>query len=251
MRVRDACGVGVVADIKARRSHDIVLKGVEVLVNLDHRGARGADPDTADGSGILIQIPDEHFRAVTVDSGVALPATGEYGVGMTFLPRDPGLRERCRNIIEQTVTAEGQAFLGWRKVPVNSDAIGPVARGRQPAIRQFFVGSSAEQFDDQAFERRLYVIRKSIERAVVALNAATEEFYICSLSARIIVYKGMIACDEISNFFHDLRDESVVSAFAMVHSRFSTNTLGEWKLAHPYRHVVHNGEINTLRGNIN
>ena len=251
MRVRDACGVGVVASIKGHDSHDIVLKGIEVLVNLDHRGARGADPDTADGSGILIQMPDRHFRNVTGEIGISLPEAGRYGVGMTFLPRDPALREHCVGIIEDTVVAEGQDFLGWRDVPVDSSAVGPVARGRQPAIRQFFIGFADEPFDADAFERRQYVIRKSIERAIVELDAATDEFYICSLSTRMIVYKGMIACDAMTAFYLDLQDETVVTAFAMVHSRFSTNTLGEWKLAHPYRHVVHNGEINTLRGNIN
>ncbi|MBT3401854.1 MAG: glutamate synthase subunit alpha, partial [Rhodospirillaceae bacterium] len=204
MRGRDACGVGVVANIKARRSHDIILKGLEVLVNLDHRGARGADPDTADGSGILIQLPDEHFRAVAPSSDITLPAAGQYGVGMTFLPRDPGLRERCRDIIEQSVAAEGQEFLGWRDVPVESDAVGPVARERQPAIRQFFVGFTGDEFDEEAFERRLYVARNSIESAVEALRAATDEFYICSLSARMIVYKGMIACDAMTAFYLDL-----------------------------------------------
>ena len=251
MRVRDACGVGVVADIKGRRSHEIILNGITVLENLDHRGARGADPDTADGSGILIQMPDEHLRARCREMGMALPDPGRFGVGMTFLPRDEALRDRCVAIIEKVVADEGQEFLGWRDVPVNGNAVGPVARSRQPAIRQFFVGFAGSQFDDQAFDHHLYLIRKSIERAVIGLDAMTEEFYVCSLSARMIVYKGMIACEELSSFFEDLRDESMVTAFAMVHSRFSTNTLGEWKLAHPYRHVVHNGEINTLRGNIN
>ena len=251
MRVKDACGVGVVADVKGRKSHQTVLKGIEVLVNLDHRGARGADPDTADGSGILIQMPDDHLRARCGESGMALPGPGEFGVGMTFLPRDDELRARCVAIIEEVVAEEGQKFLGWRAVPVNSNAVGPVARSRQPVIKQFFIGYTGTEFDDRAFDRRLYVIRKSVERAVAELSARTEEFYVCSLSAHLIVYKGMIACEELSAFFDDLRDESLVSAFAMVHSRFSTNTLGEWKLAHPYRHVVHNGEINTLRGNIN
>ena len=251
MRVRDACGVGVVADIKGRRSHETILKGIEVLVNLDHRGARGADPETADGSGILIQMPDEHLRARCDELGVALPDPGKFGVGMTFLPRDDNVRERCMSIIKKVVADEGQAFLGWRDVPVDSRAVGPVARSRLPAIRQFFVGHTGAEFDDRAFDHRLYVIRKSVERAVTGLHAGTEEFYVCSLSARTLMYKGMIACEELSSFFGDLRDEKLVSAFAMVHSRFSTNTLGEWKLAHPYRHVVHNGEINTLRGNIN
>jgi glutamate synthase domain-containing protein 2/glutamate synthase domain-containing protein 1/glutamate synthase domain-containing protein 3 len=251
MRMKDACGVGVVADIKGRSSHEIVRQGIQVLVNLDHRGARGADPDTADGSGILIQLPDAHLRSRCKDADIILPSPGSFGVGMTFLPRNQKIRAQCMEHIEGIVIAEGQEFIGWREVPVDSKAVGPVARSRQPVIKQFFVGQDEAYPNNAAFERQLYIIRKSIEQTINTLNARTDEFYICSLSARLIVYKGMIACEELAAFYEDLRDKELVSAFAMVHSRFSTNTLGEWKLAHPYRHVVHNGEINTLRGNIN
>ncbi|MDP6107428.1 MAG: glutamate synthase central domain-containing protein [Candidatus Brocadiia bacterium] len=247
----DACGIGFVVNIKGTRSNQLVRQALTVLVNLDHRGASGAEANTGDGAGILMQIPHHFLQQACRGLGIDLPEPGQYGTGTVFLPPDRGERHTCEKVFEEMIAAEGQKLLGWRTVPTDNRYLGTTAKIGEPFVRQVFIGRSPDISDDQAFERRLYVIRKSIERAVVVLNAATEEFYICSLSARMIVYKGMIACDEMSNFFHDLHDESVVSAFAMVHSRFSTNTLGEWKLAHPYRHVVHNGEINTLRGNIN
>ena len=248
----DACGVGLVANVSGERSHDIIDKGVEVLINLGHRGACGADPRTGDGAGILIQMPHEFFAKECATLDIDLPHAGRYGVGMVFLPRHPRQRRRCEEIIRQSVEAEGQAFLGWRDVPVNSDAIGTLAAHVQPEIRQFFVRRSASIQGEHDFEVKLFVIRKVIANAIA--NSGMEDagdFYVCSLSARTIVYKGLLMADQIERFFHDLSHESMVSAFALVHSRFSTNTLGTWKLAHPYRYIIHNGEINTLRGNIN
>ena len=251
-RIRDACGVGVVAEIKGGRSHRIIEQGLEVLHNLDHRGARNADPDTGDGAGILIQTPDVFFCAEARAAGFHLPAAGTYGVGMAFMPRDQVLRRSCESIIERAVVDEGQAFLGWRDVPVDPHVIGRIAFDRRPRIRQFFVAAAGGDDQPAAFERRLYVIRKVIERRVAETGLpAAEDCYVCSLSANRIVYKGMLTSRQLGRFYLDLTDPRIVSSFAMVHSRFSTNTLGSWKLAHPYRHVVHNGEINTLRGNIN
>ncbi|MBM3945479.1 MAG: glutamate synthase subunit alpha, partial [SAR202 cluster bacterium] len=248
----DACGVGLVASIKGERTHAIVDQGIEVLVNLRHRGAAGADAHSGDGAGILIQLPHEFFHNECGNLDIDLPARGEYAVGMVFLPQEREQRRRCEGIIEHTVQAEGQGFLGWREVPVNRDAIGVLARQVMPRIRQFFVHRARGMHDEAQFERRLYLIRKQIERAVAASDMAEkDDFYICSLSSRTIVYKGLLMSDQIKDFYHDLSHDSLASAFAIVHSRFSTNTLGTWKLAHPYRFVVHNGEINTLRGNIN
>ncbi|MPZ49350.1 MAG: glutamate synthase large subunit [Dehalococcoidia bacterium] len=249
----DACGVGLVANIKGTRSHKIIDQGIEVLINLGHRGACGADPRTGDGAGITIQLPHEFFQKEAGRLDIDLPHRGEYAVGMTFLPQEPGQRHRCEGIIEQIVEAEGQGFLGWRDVPVNPDAIGVLAVHVMPQIRQFFIARSPRIEDESQFELKLYVIRKQIEKAIAAETGMPERdtFYICSLSSRTLVFKGLLIAGQIQPFFHDLSHESMTSAFALVHSRFSTNTLGTWKLAHPYRYVVHNGEINTLRGNIN
>ncbi len=248
----DACGVGLVADIYGRKSHAIIDQGVEVLINLGHRGATGADPRTGDGAGILIQMPHEFFAGECASLGIPLPHVGHYAVGMTFLPNHVGQRHRCENIIEQVVRDEGQQFLGWRDVPSNRNAIGTLAAHHMPVIRQFFVGRGAAVQDDAAFELKLYVLRRAIENAVD--NAGIEDaddFYVCSLSSRTLVYKGLLMADQIEPFYHDLTHESVVSSFALVHARYGTNTLGSWRLAHPFRYVIHNGEINTLRGNIN
>jgi glutamate synthase (NADPH/NADH) large chain len=248
----DACGVGVVANIKGVRSHDIVKNGLEVLVNLEHRGARGSDPDTGDGAGMLMQLPDEFLRRETANLGIDLPPAVDYAVGMVFLP--PGQEERahCEAILEQAVAGEGQRFLGWRDVPVEPSAIGRVAREYQPTIRQFFVGKGAEITDQAHFERKLYVARKVAERKVLdADNVEDDKFYVCSLSSTIIVFKGLLVGTQMRTFYKDLNDPLVVTSFALVHSRFSTNTMGSWALAHPYRYIVHNGEINTVRGNTN
>ena len=248
----DACGVGLVANIKGVKSHDIITKGLEVLINLGHRGACGADPDTGDGAGFLVQMPHEFFGTECAKLGIDLPESGDYGVGVVFLPRDPAQRSASEDIVERVVAEEGQMFLGWRDVPVSPDAIGTLAAQAMPAIRQFFVGSASGARDQVPLELRLYVIRKRIGNAVAASTMKDKgDFYICSLSSNRIVYKGLIMAQQLEHFYHDLTDESMVTSFAMVHSRFSTNTLGSWKLAHPYRFIIHNGEINTLRGNIN
>ena len=248
----DACGVGLVANINGERSHTIIEQGIEVLVNLGHRGACGADPRTGDGAGLLIQKPHEFLQSEASRHGLNLPHRQEYGVGMVFLPQTMDERRRCEGIIESLAAEEGLGFLGWRDVPINPDAIGVLAAQVMPAIRQFFVQRPPDITDDNVFELRLHVLRKQLEKAVAAAEMANgDEFYICSLSARTLVYKGLFLADQIEGFYHDLSHASVVSAFALVHSRFSTNTLGTWKLAHPYRYIIHNGEINTLRGNIN
>ena len=251
----DACGVGMVANIKGEKTHAIVTESLEVLNNLGHRGASGSDPDTGDGAGILVQMPDDFFRKVTAETGITLPPEGEYGVGMVFLPQDPAPLAACVEHIEKVVSDEGLTLLGWRDVPVDPTAIGRDARAVCPTIRQFFVGKGAAHTPDRAsLERKLYVVRKSITNNLQATGISEDDadfYYICSLSANTVVYKGLLVSYQLPNFYADLNDETMVSAFALVHSRFSTNTLGHWKLAHPYRYLAHNGEINTLRGNIN
>ena len=248
----DSCGVGMVANIRGNRTHTIIQQGIEVLINLEHRGAECCDPDTGDGSGILFQVPDAFFRRHAHALGIALPQEGEYGVGMVFLPQDERQRTECETVIRETVEAEGQRFLGWRGVPVDDTRIGWLARTRQPVIQQFFVGRAAGIPDAAAFERKLYVIRRVIEQTCFERKLGDgENFYVCSLSCNRIVYKGLMKASQMSEFYQDMQDPDVASAFAMVHSRFSTNTLGAWPLAHPYRMICHNGEINTLRGNIN
>ena len=249
---RDACGVGLVADIKGRRSHDIIDKGIEALVNLGHRGAAGADPETGDGAGVMVQMPHEFFAKEAARLGVDLPDAGGYGVGTVFLPCGAAERTRCERIIEHTIGNEGCRFLGWRDVPVDPNAIGELARKHMPIIRQFFVGAPAANADAVPFEMRLYVVRRQIEKLVEGANLTQGgDFYVVTLSSNKVVYKGLLLARQLDHFYSDLSDEDFVSCFAMVHSRFSTNTLGQWKLAHPYRYVIHNGEINTLRGNVN
>ena len=248
----DACGVGVVANIKGVASHDIVENGIEVLVNLAHRGAAGADPKTGDGGGMLLQLPDAFLRREAATLGFPLPPQGEYGVGMVFLPQDDAERATCEALIEQVVAEEGQRVLGWRDVPVDPSDIGVTARDVQPVIRQVFVARGPGIGDPLHFERKLYVIRKVVERRVMESGIEeADDFYLCSLSCNRVVYKGLLMGTQLKGFYLDLSDPALVSSFALVHSRFSTNTLGSWKLAHPYRFIIHNGEINTLRGNAN
>ncbi|MDQ7057759.1 MAG: glutamate synthase large subunit [Ghiorsea sp.] len=250
----DACGVGFVAHIKNQKSHDIVEKGLEILLRLTHRGAAGADPREGDGAGILIQIPDDFFQAVAPDSDITLPAAGEYGVGMIFLPQDDTHRAACEKIIEETIITEGQTVLGWRNVPVDpihADLPESVL-ACEPVSRQIFVGKGSNCTDQQAFERKLFVIRKIFENQI-ADKAFDDKakFYVNSLSTRTIVYKGMFLSHQVGAYFTDLSDARMKSALALVHQRFSTNTFPSWELAHPFRMVAHNGEINTVRGNIN
>jgi len=248
----DACGVGFVAHIKNTKSHDIVARGLNILCNLEHRGAVGADPLAGDGAGILIQVPDRLFRAEAARLGFALPPVGDYAVGMMFLPQDVDARRVCEETLEQFTRAEGQTVLGWRDVPVQISALGESIKPNVPVIRQIFIGKGANVVDTDAFERKLFVIRKQTHTDVRAKRVdQSGTFYIASLSTRTIVYKGMVIAARLSPFFDDLRDERLESAIALVHQRFSTNTFPSWELAHPFRFLAHNGEINTLRGNIN
>ena len=248
----DACGVGVVADIKGRKSHNIIEQGLQVLINLGHRGACGSDPDTGDGAGLLVQMPHAFFQAEAAKLAIQLGDPGEWAIGMVFLPQDPQEGLYCQQALERITTEEGQRFLGWRDVPVDPDAIGIGSRRMMPVIRQAIIGRGDDTPEEASFERKLYVIRRRVENEVAASDIGDPcTFYIPSLSANRIVYKGLLMAHQIRGFYLELADETMVSSFAMVHSRFSTNTLGSWRLAHPYRFLQHNGEINTLRGNIN
>ncbi len=246
----DACGVGFVAHIKGHKSHAIVRQGLNILENLAHRGAVGADPLAGDGAGLLLQIPDTFLREECASQGIDLPATGDYGVGMMFLPRSDAGRTRCEQIIESLVAEEGQTLLGWRDVPTDNQGLGESVKAVEPVVRQLLVGRAAGCPDQGTFERKLYVIRRRMENAVAELDGA-EAFYVNSLSSRTVVYKGMLLSNQVDSYYADLRDPRMVSALALVHQRFSTNTFPSWDLAQPFRFLAHNGEINTLRGNIN
>jgi glutamate synthase (ferredoxin) len=248
----DACGVGFVVDLRGRQTHDLVEKAIEVLLNLEHRGACGCEENTGDGAGLLMQMPHRFLRQECDRLGFALPDYGRYGAGMVFLPRNAESRVACERLFEEVVIEEGQRVLGWRTVPTDHSPIGPTARAGEPVIRQVFIGRSDEIEDAAAFERRLYVIRKRVENAVRRSDISERDtFYIPSLSYKTIVYKGMLKSSQLTTYYPDVVDPAVESALVMVHSRFSTNTLPNWARAHPYRYLCHNGEINTLRGNIN
>ncbi len=245
----DACGVGFVAHIKGRKSHAIVRQGLQILQRLTHRGAVGADPRAGDGAGILIQVPDAFLRAVV---RFPLPLEGDYAVGMLFLPRDEGERNAIAGMIHDHATAAGQSVLGWRDVPVDNSGLGESVKPSEPFIRQVFIARGADCPDQDSFERKLFVLRKTIEKAVRESGlVGRRTFYIPSLSSRTLVYKGMLLAGQVGEFYEDLDDERMVSALALVHQRFSTNTFPTWDLAHPFRMIAHNGEINTLRGNLN
>ncbi|OYO31424.1 glutamate synthase-related protein [Janthinobacterium sp. PC23-8] len=249
----DACGVGFVAHIKGNKTHSIVEQGLLILKNLDHRGAVGADPLMGDGAGILIQIPDQYYREEMAKQGVELPPPGEYGVGMVFLPKEHASRIACEQEIERAVRIEGQVILGWRNVPIDTDMpMSPTVRAKEPVIRQIFIGRGPDIMVTDALERKLYVIRKSSGHAIQALKLLHgKEFFVPSMSARTIVYKGLLLADQVGVYYKDLQDARCISALALVHQRFSTNTFPEWPLAHPYRLIAHNGEINTVKGNFN
>ena len=249
----DACGVGFIAHIKGQKSHTIVEQGLQILKNLNHRGAVGADPLMGDGAGILIQIPDEFLRTEMAQLGVALPRAGDYGVGMVFLPKESASRLACQEEIERAVRAEGQIVLGWRDVPIDRQMpMSPAVRQREPVIRQIFIGRGPNVMVTDALERKLYVIRRRAANAIRGLGLKhSKEFYQPSLSARTLVYKGLLLAHQVGEYYLDLKDPRCVSALAMVHQRFSTNTFPTWPLAHPFRMIAHNGEINTLRGNYN
>ncbi len=248
----DACGVGFVVDIKGRKSHQILKQAIQVLRNLDHRGAAGSEANTGDGAGVLIQTPHAFFKEAARKARITLPEPGQYGSGMVFLPRDRIRRRRVEERFEQIVQSEGQAFLGWRTVPTNNATLGDTAKASEPFMRQVFIGRNPGLADDLAFERKLYVIRK---RAYSEIRTSTidgaEYWYVPSLSYKTFVYKGMLTTEQVEEYFTDLQNPAVETALALVHSRFSTNTFPSWDRAHPYRYIAHNGEINTLRGNIN
>ena len=244
----DACGVGFVANIKGKKSHDIVEKGLIILQRLEHRGAVGADPKAGDGAGILIQVPDAFFQDV-VDFD--LPAEGQYAVGMVFLPVDEACQAAARKLIERTVRQEGQILSGWRDVPVDNTDLGYSVKPTEPAIKQVFISRGENCADQDAFERKLFVIRKIIENTPATQDEAANQLYFTSLSTRVVNYKGMLRADQVATYFSDLTDERLQSAMALVHQRFSTNTFPTWELAHPFRMIAHNGEINTVRGNKN
>jgi glutamate synthase (ferredoxin) len=248
----DSCGVGFVVDVRGRKSNDIVRKALQVLINMLHRGAKGSESNTGDGAGILIQIPHRFLQNQAATVGIELPEAGRYGVGMVCLPRKPESRRRCEELFAGAIEQSGQRLLGWRDVPTNNEPIGASAKAVEPVFRQVFITAGDNAADADAFERRLFLIRKRVEKAVRNSDILDRsQFYLSSLSARTIIYKGMLSADQIELYFPDLADPQVESALAVVHQRFSTNTFPSWSLAHPFRYVSHNGEINTLLGNKN
>lgn len=246
----DACGVGFIVHMKGKQSHSIVEQALTILLNLDHRGAVGSEPNTGDGAGILMQIPHRFLAKVADAHGIALPGVGQYGVGMIFSSPDPSVRAHGRQVFEQVVAEEGQKVLGWRDVPTDNTSLGQTARASEPFMEQVFIQRSADLVEDLAFERKLYVIRKRSHTAIRAANIDTY-WYPSSISCRTLVYKGMLMPQQVGQYFLDLQDSDMESALGLVHSRFSTNTFPSWERSHPYRYIAHNGEINTLRGNIN
>ena len=249
----DACGVGFVAHIKGKKSHKIIEQGLQILCNLDHRGAVGADPLMGDGAGILTQVPDQFYREEMAALGIKLPPAGEYGVGIVFLPKESASRLACEQQLERAVRAEGQVVLGWRQVPIDLEmAMSPTVKAKEPIIKQIFIGRGPDIMVTDALERKLYVIRKMASHAIQSLNLKHgKEYFVPSMSARTVVYKGLLLCGQVGQYYKDLRDPRFISALALVHQRFSTNTFPEWPLAHPYRLIAHNGEINTVKGNYN
>jgi glutamate synthase domain-containing protein 2/glutamate synthase domain-containing protein 1/glutamate synthase domain-containing protein 3 len=248
----EACGVGFVVDMKGRKSHRILQQAIQVLRNLDHRGACGCEANTGDGAGVLLQMPHAFFQQVAKKDRLTLPGPGEYAAGLVFLPRNPTKRRRLVEVFEHIIQSEGQTLLGWRTVPTNNASLGETAKASEPFIRQVFIGRNPAIKDDMEFERKLYVIRK---RAYSEIRTSTidgaEYWYLASLSYKTIVYKGMLLTEQLEQYFPDLQQPSMETALALVHSRFSTNTFPSWDRAHPYRYLAHNGEINTLRGNYN
>ncbi|MDR2851923.1 MAG: glutamate synthase subunit alpha [Burkholderiaceae bacterium] len=249
----DACGVGFVAHIKGEKSHAIITQALKILENLDHRGAVGADKLMGDGAGILIQIPDSLYREEMARQGVELPPPGEYGVGMIFLPKEHASRLACVQEMERAIKAEGQRLLGWRDVPVNHEMpMSPAVRTKEPVIRQVFIGRGTDVIVQDALERKLYVIRKTASAAIQRLKLKhSKEYYVTSMSSRTVIYKGLLLAGQVGTYYLDLQDSRCISALGLVHQRFSTNTFPEWPLAHPFRYIAHNGEINTVKGNYN
>ncbi|MBC7782541.1 MAG: glutamate synthase large subunit, partial [Burkholderiales bacterium] len=251
----DACGVGFVAHLKGKPSHKLVAQALEILENMEHRGACGCEGNSGDGAGILVSTPDKFFRKVTANLGFKLPKPGEYAVGMCFLPKDLVARRVCEEKIIDLVGEFGMQILGWRDVPVKSGKIGPSPLACEPRVRQVFIGMGENFYNREDFNRRLYLVRQRAENEIEfgkdIPEAASKDFYVCLMSTNRMVYKGMLTPDQVRGYFPDLSDPDFESHFAIVHSRFSTNTFPSWQLAHPYRYLAHNGEINTLRGNRN
>ena len=246
----DACGVGFVANIKGEKSHEIVQQALTILSNLKHRGAVGCEPNSGDGAGILMQMPDYFLRKVCAQLGTELPEVGRYGVAMIFTSPQAADRNCARHIMEQIIVEEGLRIIGWRDVPTDNSTLGGTAKAGEPMVRQLFVQQSAPCNDEQAFNCKLYIAN---QRAIHEIrDAGVDNFwYVSSFSSRTIIYKGMLMPEQVDQYYPDLRDPGMVSALAMVHSRFSTNTFPSWDRAHPYHFLAHNGEINTLRGNVN
>src|SRR3989449_10319516 len=248
----DACGVGFVVNVKGKKSHQIIQQALQVLRNLDHRGACGCEANTGDGAGILMQMPHAFLQKQCEQLGFKLPKPGQYGAGLVFLPRDPPERQQCERAFEKIVKEEGLKIIGWRTVPTDNSSLGATAKASEPFIRQVFIARGRSLKDDMAFERKLYVIRKRSANIIPHLALLQARYwYVASLSYKTLVYKGMLLTEQVTRFYPDLNDPLMESALALVHSRFSTNTFPSWNRAHPYRYLAHNGEINTLRGNIN
>ena len=249
---KDSCGVGFIANIKGKKSHQIVSDAISILCNLEHRGAVGADPRAGDGAGILVQIPHAFFARKTRELGFTLPEPGAYAVGALFMPKEKAWRKVIQSIIADQIKAEQLTLLGWRDVPTDNSSLGETVKPTEPANMQVFIGRGTHIKDEVEFERRLYILRKSISQAIYQRrDRGMAGYYPCSMSCRTVIYKGMFLADQLGSYYPDLHEPDFESALALVHQRFSTNTFPTWSLAHPYRMVAHNGEINTLRGNTN
>ena len=249
---KDSSGVGFIADIKGRSSHKLIEDALAILCNLEHRGAVGADPRAGDGAGILVQIPHKFFAKEAGRLGFGLPKPGEYAIGALFMPRDPDWRQVIREIYSQMIKRERMTLLGWREVPSDNSTLGKSVKPTEPVHLQVFIGRGNKIKTEEEFERRLYILRKSMSNAIYTRKERRlSGYYPVSISCRTIVYKGMFLADQLGTYYPDLRDRDFESALALVHQRFSTNTFPAWSLAHPYRMIAHNGEINTLRGNVN
>src|SRR5512143_581253 len=249
---KDSCGVGFIADIKGRKSHQIIDDGLRILCNLEHRGAVGADPRMGDGAGILVQIPHKFFAKRTSELGFKLPKPGEYAVGYLFMPTDANWRQIVRDIYAEVIAREKLTLLGWRDVPTDNSTLGESVKPTEPKHMQVFIGRGKKKVSEDEFERRLYILRKAISNAIYRRRERrTSGYYPVSISCRTVIYKGMFLADQLGTYYPDLHDADFESALALVHQRFSTNTFPTWSLAHPYRYIAHNGEINTLRGNVN
>ena len=249
---KDSCGVGFIANIKGKKSHQIVSDAINILCNLEHRGAVGADPRAGDGAGILVQIPHAFFSRKAAEIGFQLPEPGHYAIGALFMPKETAWRKVIQSIIAEQIKEEGLLLLGWRDVPTDNSSLGETVKPTEPANMQVFIGRNGTAKTEDEFERRLYILRKSISQAIYQRrDRGLAGYYPVSLSCRTVIYKGMFLADQLGKYYPDLHEADFESALALVHQRFSTNTFPAWSLAHPYRMIAHNGEINTLRGNVN